>query len=110
MLAGKMAGYCSKLFGANCWAEQTAFVAKGDECDEFVVRPSERSVEKEIEDLLATDEATRADMAVAMQKLRDEIAEREAAEARQRAFANGLRAVATVAFELLGSSSVTSQR
>jgi rsbT co-antagonist protein RsbR len=30
MLAGKLAGYCSKLFGTNCWAEQTAFIAKGD--------------------------------------------------------------------------------
>ena len=42
--------------------------------------PSERSVEKEIENLLATDEATRADMAVALQKLKKEIAERERAE------------------------------
>jgi two-component system cell cycle sensor histidine kinase/response regulator CckA len=80
MLAGKMAGYCSKLFNTNCWADQTAFMAKGDACDEFVVRPSSRSIEKEIEGLLASDEATRADMAVALRKLETEITERKRAE------------------------------
>jgi PAS domain S-box-containing protein len=79
MLAGKMAGYASKLFGTNCWADQTAFICKGDEFDEFVVAPSERFIEKEIENLLVTDEATRADMAVALEKLRKEIEERQRA-------------------------------
>lgn len=80
MLAGKMAGYCSKLFDTNCWAEQKTFIAKGGEFDEFVVAPSERSIEIETENLLATDEATRADMAVALQKLREEVNERQRAE------------------------------
>jgi PAS domain S-box-containing protein len=80
MLAGKLAGYCSKLFETNCWAEQTVFIAKGGDCDEFVVRPSERSIEREIENLLETDKATRADMAVALQKLRKEVVERKMAE------------------------------
>ena len=80
MLAGKVAGYCSKLFGTNCWADQTAFYAKGDEYDEFVAKPSDRSIEKELENLLVTDEATRADMAVALQKLREEISVRQRAE------------------------------
>jgi len=80
MLAGKFAGCCSKLFETNCWSEQTAFIAKGDAFDEFIVRPSERSVEEEIEKLLVTDQATRADMAVALQKLRQEIAERQQVE------------------------------
>lgn len=80
MLAGKMAGYCSRLFGTNCWANQTGFIAKGDPCDEFVVGPSSRSVEREIENLLASDEATRADMAVALHKLEKEMAERTRAE------------------------------
>jgi signal transduction histidine kinase len=80
LLAGKTAGLCSKLFETNCWAEQTASIAEGDEFDEFVVAPSTRSVEEEIENLLATDEATRADMAVALHKLRTEISERERAE------------------------------
>jgi two-component system cell cycle sensor histidine kinase/response regulator CckA len=80
MLAGKLAGYCSKLFGTNCWADQTTFTARGDACDEFVVRPSPRSIEKEIDDLLATDEATHADMAVALRRLEKEIAERQRME------------------------------
>ncbi len=80
MLAGKMAGYCSKLFETNCWANQTAFIPKEGEHDEFVVTPSERSIEQEIENLLATDEATRADMAVALQKLQKEVAERRQTE------------------------------
>ena len=80
MLAGKLAGYCSKLFGTNCWADQTAFTARGDACDEFLVRPSPRSIEKEIDDLLATDEATRADMAVALRRLEREVAERQRVE------------------------------
>ncbi len=80
MLAGKMAGYCSKLFETNCWAKQTAFIAKGDNFDEFVVAPSERYLEREIENLLVSDEATRADMAVALQKLKGEVEERKRAE------------------------------
>jgi PAS domain S-box-containing protein len=80
MLAGKMAGYCTRLFGTDCWADQTAFIAKGDPYDEFLVRPSSRSLEQEIENLLASDEATRADMAVTMRKLEEEVAERQRAE------------------------------
>jgi PAS domain S-box-containing protein len=80
MLAGKLAGYCSKLFGTNCWADQTGFIAKGDAYDEFMVRPSPRSIEKEIENLLATDEGTQADMAVALRRLEKEISERRRAE------------------------------
>ena len=49
-------------------------------CDEFAVEPSERSIEKELENLLATDEATRADMAVALQTLRKEVEERRRTE------------------------------
>jgi two-component system, cell cycle sensor histidine kinase and response regulator CckA len=80
MLAGKMAGYCSKFFGTNCWAKQCAFIAQGDKYDEFIVKPSRRSIEKEIENLLSADKATRADMAVALEKLRKEIAERRRVE------------------------------
>jgi PAS domain S-box-containing protein len=80
MLAGKMAGYCSKLFETNCWAEQTASIAKGDKFDEFVVAPSKRYLEKEVESLLATDEATRADMAVVLEKMNQEITVRRETE------------------------------
>jgi len=80
LVAGKLAGLCSKLFQTNCWAEQTAFIANGDECDEFWVSPCQLSIEEEIEKLLETDEATRADMAVALTKLRREISERRRVE------------------------------
>jgi PAS domain S-box-containing protein len=80
MLAGKMAGYCTRLFDANCWADQTCFLARGDQYDEVLVSPSSRSVETEIGNLLATDEATRADLAVALRKLEREIVERRRAQ------------------------------
>ena len=80
MLAGKFAGYCSKLFGTNCWADQTRFIAKGDPYDEFVVEPSERTVEVEIDKLLLSDRATRADMAAALKRLESEVKERQQTE------------------------------
>ncbi len=80
LVAGKLAGYCTKLFDTNCWAEQTAFIAKGDPYDEFLVKPSSRSIEAEINALVASDEATRADMAVALHRLEKEVAERRRVE------------------------------
>ncbi|WP_262965706.1 ATP-binding protein [Methylobacter psychrophilus] len=71
MLAGKFSGICSKLFQKNCWATQTSFVAKGDPFDEFEVYPSSRHLEHEIEKLLDSDEATRADMAVVIKRLKE---------------------------------------
>ena len=93
MLAGKMAGYCSKLFKTNCWSKQTTFIAKGDDFDEFEVVPSERSIEMEIENLLLSNEATRADMAVALHKLLEEIEERKAAEEALRKSEASLRSI-----------------
>jgi PAS domain S-box-containing protein len=75
-----MAGYCTKLFETNCWADQTAFLARGDAYDEFLVRPSPRSIEKEIGNILATDDATRADLAVALRRLEKEVSERRRAQ------------------------------
>ncbi len=79
-VAGKFAGICSKLFGENCWAEQTAYATAGDPYDEFVVRPADGAVEAQMEDLLRSDHATRADLAVALEKLRHEVEERKATE------------------------------
>jgi two-component system cell cycle sensor histidine kinase/response regulator CckA len=93
MLAGKLAGYCSKLFATNCWAEQIKFIAKGDGQDEFIVRPSLRLVEKEIESLLATDEATRADMEIALRRLSEEIDQRKRKEQELSGAYDQLRAV-----------------
>jgi rsbT co-antagonist protein RsbR len=80
MMAGKFAGICTRLFGTNCWAQQVAFEARGDDADEFWVRPSDVTVEGEIDRLLDKDEATRADLAVALEKLRREVCERRATE------------------------------
>jgi PAS domain S-box-containing protein len=93
MLAGKMAGFCTKLFGVNCWADQIAFIANGDPYDEFLVKQSDRSLEKEIENLLATGEATRADMAVALKSLEKEIEERTNVEEKLRASEQRYRAL-----------------
>jgi signal transduction histidine kinase/CheY-like chemotaxis protein len=84
LLAGKFAGYASRLFGVNCWAEQSRSVARGDAYDEFVVAPSLRSVELELERLLEHGAGTQADMAVALERLRNEIRVREAVESELR--------------------------
>lgn len=81
MLAGKLSGICSKLFKTHCWATQTRFVAKGDSYDEFVVAPSPQLIEDEIEKLLLTDQATRADMAVALKKIKERERQLQAANA-----------------------------
>lgn len=84
--AGKCAGIFSKFFETNCWAEQVEFLAQGDACDSFLVRPSERSLEQEIDNLLNTNEGTRADLAVVMQKLQHELAGRKQIEQQLRIF------------------------
>lgn len=85
MLAGKLAGYTGRLFKTNCWAEQTCSIATGAPFDEFVVQPSHRSLEQEIENLLTTDQATRADMAVALMRVKRENEERRKMEEALRA-------------------------
>ena len=79
-LAGRFAGYCNRIFETNCWAEQTAFIAQGAEWDEFVVRPSERTVQNQLDVLIASDKATRADLDATVERLRQEIHERKQAE------------------------------
>lgn len=79
-LAGRFAGHCRKIFAGNAWAEQTKFLARGDECDEFVVSPSERTVHRELESLVAEDKASRADLEATLERLRLEVRERRAAE------------------------------
>jgi len=79
-IAGKFAGLCSRLFETNCWATQTVFQTRGAAYDEFEVRPSTRTIEQEIEGLLHTDKATRADLAIALQRLQREVEERKRAE------------------------------
>lgn len=81
LCGGKFAGIFQRLFGVNnCWAEQTAFQARGDQFDEFIVKPSTRSLEDKLDEMLAADNATKADLAVALEKLRREVEERDRTE------------------------------
>lgn len=80
-LGGKLAGIFQRFFEVpHCWAEQVAFVTRGDDCDEFVITPSEVSLEDRLESMLATDDATRADLAVALERVRKEVEERAETE------------------------------
>ena len=81
LLAGKLAGLVGRLFDGNYWTTQTAFIAKGDAYDEFLVQPSPRNVEDDLNKLLWENKATQADMAVALEKLRSEVTQRKRAEA-----------------------------
>lgn len=79
-VAGKFAGISSKVFGVHCWAEQTKFQAGEAAYDEFEVRPVTETVEDRLTQLLSSDAATRADLAVALEKLRCENENRRLAE------------------------------
>ncbi len=79
-VGGKFAGLCARLFGTNCWTEQTKLIVKGDPFDEFLVRASSMSVEAELDSLLASDKGTRADLAAALERLRHEVVERQETE------------------------------
>jgi rsbT co-antagonist protein RsbR len=79
--AGKLEGICERLFDVPaCWAEQTVFAVKGAEYDEFLVKPSDKSLEARVEALLDSDDATKADLAVALEKLRKEVEVRDQTE------------------------------
>lgn len=73
-LGGKFSGIFQRHFEvAQCWAEQVAFASNGDEYDEFVITASDASLEDRLERMLATDDATRADLAVALERVRKEV-------------------------------------
>ncbi|WP_437760683.1 STAS domain-containing protein [Sorangium sp. So ce1389] len=76
MMAGKLAGYCTRLFGAECEVEQTSFAARGDAHDEFAARLSTLSLEARLERLLEEDRMTKTDLAIALHKLKREVDER----------------------------------
>lgn len=107
-LAGKLAGIFQRFFEVSqCWAEQTSFATKGDDFDEFVITTSEASLEDRLERLLSTDDATRADLAVALERVRKEVEERAETEKRLREKLNliaqqeeAIRALATPIIEV----------
>ncbi len=80
VMAGRFAGYCSHAFGTYCRAEQTAAISRGDAFDEFVVCPSERTLDQDLEALLSTEKATKADLTAAFNRLRTEVEERSRVE------------------------------
>ncbi|MEZ4451479.1 MAG: STAS domain-containing protein [Nannocystaceae bacterium] len=79
-VAGKFAGITGRIFGAHCWANQVQFEAEGDPYDEFVVKPSDATIEGELERLLSTERATASDLAAALERLREENEIRRGAE------------------------------
>jgi len=81
-LAGRFAGFTGIVFRTHCWAEQVSFLARGDEADEFVVRPSSRTIGNQLEQLISTDKATRADLDAALEGLKQEVFERKQTEER----------------------------
>ena len=90
LLAGKVAGWGEIILDVPCWSDQTKFIAKGDQYDEFVVYPSDKTIENELHNLLQTNEATRADMAVAIQRLNNEIIFRKQTEQERDRFFNAI--------------------
>ncbi len=81
-VAGAFAGFGEHIFGQNCWTEQISFCARGDEWDEFVVRPSDRTVERQLAALIDADKASRADLDAALEQHKQEVHERKQAEER----------------------------
>jgi len=80
MTAGKLAGVTERALGVPCWAEQLTFVATGAEWDEILVRATDKTTEQRLNDLLEAGLAANADFAVALQRLKQEAAERQRTE------------------------------
>ncbi|WP_437490599.1 STAS domain-containing protein [Sorangium sp. So ce1014] len=76
MMAGKLAGFCTRLFGQECEVEQTSFAARGDLHDEFTVRCATITLEERLQRLLDEELATKADLAIALHELKREVEER----------------------------------
>jgi diguanylate cyclase (GGDEF)-like protein len=79
-LAGKLTSWCEKVFNVHCWPEQTKFLAKGDDYDEFIIAPTALSIESELARLVKSDKETCDNMAVVIKRLKNEITSRERAE------------------------------
>lgn len=80
VVAGKLAGLCQRLFEVpRCWPRQTMFIADGDPYDEIVVEVSERSLDDELRELAATEQATSSDLHRLLGELKASGAARETA-------------------------------
>ena len=76
LLAGKLTGLCQKLFETRCWPRQTMFIAEGDDYDEIVIEPTDRSLDDE---LAAEEQATSTDLHKLLAEVKANAAGREAA-------------------------------
>ncbi len=79
LIAGKLTGLCQKLFETRCWPRQTMFIAEGDPYDEIVVEPSDRSLDDELRELAAEEQATSSDLHRLLAEVKASAAGREAA-------------------------------
>lgn len=91
MIAGKFVGLAPRLFQVPCWAEQTKFSARGDDCDEFEIRPTDRTVGLRLQQLIDEGKATTADLTSALTQLQREVGDRQKAEAELREALTQLR-------------------
>lgn len=91
LVAGKFGDFASRLFGVNCRAEQTRSIANGDPVDEFVAKPSDREIGREVAVMARSEAATRAELEVALHELRTLSTEREKALEERVSTANALQ-------------------
>ncbi|HEY0138669.1 MAG TPA: hypothetical protein VGB85_31510, partial [Nannocystis sp.] len=68
-LAGKLAAYSERTLGVPCSIEQTAFIARGDEFDEFTATASPTTFMRRLEQVVDSDHATRQDLADALARV-----------------------------------------
>jgi rsbT co-antagonist protein RsbR len=79
LAGGKFSDFGTRLFGTHCRAELLATIADGHPADVLVVRPSSVSLAQELEAMLSTEQATRADLARALHELKELSNDRERA-------------------------------
>lgn len=68
LVAGKFGDFATRLFGENCWSEQTRYITRGEPFDEFLVTPSTRDIEEEIRLIAESEMATRTDLERALKE------------------------------------------
>ncbi len=79
LAGGKFSDFVTRIFGTHCRAELVASIADGAPADVILVHPSTLSLNQELEALLGTEKATRADLAHALRELKDLSDDRERA-------------------------------
>lgn len=103
-VSGKFAGVFSRHFEVNCWATQRAFLAGGDEYDEFVIAPSSVDVEEQLARLLREEAERQEALEVLVEQrtsaLRSVVAELEEAHENLREKAAEIQELSTPVVQL----------